>query len=298
MGHGSFLRLSVLAAMLAASALTPVAGARAEGVVPPASQSAPADARAAILHLSEVMQMGGVVEVMRAEGMDYGTLLRDEMFPGKGGSEWAATVALTYDPARMRAEFEDKLVAELLASPETVQAGLAFFGDARGQKILSLELEARRALMDDAAEAAAKAAVADMEAEGSPRLDALRRFAAANDLVEMNVMGALNANLAFYKGLSAGGAFGSAMTEEDMLADVWGQEADVRAETEEWLWSYLSLAYQPLSDEELQAYHDFSETPEGQKLNAAVFAAFDVSFVRISEDLGRAAARAMQGEDI
>ena len=147
-------------------------------------------------------------------------------------------------------------------------------------------------------EAAAKAAVADMEAEGSPRLDALRRFAAANDLVEMNVMGALNANLAFYKGLSAGGAFGSAMTEEDMLADVWGQEADVRAETEEWLWSYLSLAYQPLSDEELQAYHDFSETPEGQKLNAAVFAAFDVSFVRISEDLGRAAARAMQGEDI
>ena len=49
-------------------------------------------------------------------------------------------------------------------------------------------------------------------------------------------------------------------------------------ETEDWLYPFMSLAYQPLTDAELQAYLAFSETAGGQRLNAAVFAAFDVVF--------------------
>ena len=63
-------------------------------------------------------------------------------------------------------------------------------------------------------------------------------------------------------------------------------------------WPYLALAYQPLSDEEMQAYQVFSEAPEGRALNAALFAAFDASFVRISGELGRAVALMVQGQDI
>ena len=88
------------------------------------------------------------------------------------------------------------------------------------------------------------------------------------------------------------------MTESDMLAEVWAQEDQVRQETEDWLWPYLALAYQPLSDEEMQAYQVFSEAPEGRALNAALFAAFDASFVRISGELGRAVALMVQGQDI
>ena len=80
--------------------------------------------------------------------------------------------------------------------------------------------------------------------------------------------------------------------------NLWAQEDQVRQETEDWLWPYLALAYQPLSDEEMQAYQVFSEAPEGRALNAALFAAFDASFVRISGELGRAVALMVQGQDI
>ena len=58
------------------------------------------------------------------------------------------------------------------------------------------------------------------------------------------------------------------------------------------------MAYQPLSDADLTAYIDFSATAEGRMLNAALFASFDVLFVAVSEELGFAAARFAQGEDL
>lgn len=296
MAQRNFLHLALAALLVSAGAGMP---ARAETAPPVARPAVPgASAEAQVLRLAETLQIGGVIEVMRQEGVEYGATLRDEMFAGKGGQGWDAAVARIYDQGRMRTEFDAALVKALAGAPGAVDAAQAFFGDARGQKILELELEARRALLDDATETAAQEAARQMQADSTPRFEALSRFATTNDLIEMNVMGALNANLAFYRGLSQGGAFDTAMTEDDMLAEVWAQEADVRQETEDWLWPYLSLAYGPLSDEELQAYTDFSATPEGRQLNAAVFTAFDALFVRISAELGRAAARQMLGEDI
>jgi hypothetical protein len=72
----------------------------------------------------------------------------------------------------------------------------------------------------------------------------------------------------------------------------------VRKESEKWLFSYLSLAYQPLSDADLDAYIAFSETPAGQRLNTIIFTAFDEAFRQVSFDLGRASALQMKGQDI
>ena len=252
----------------------------------------------AVRDLVAAMHIADLAQVVQAEGEDYGVQLKDEMFPDTGGADWSAIVSHIYGAEKLTAEFTRSLSSELAAQPGVVAAAHAFFDSATGRKIIGLEIEARRALLDDATEQAAKETYADMEARGLPRIDALRRFVAANDLVEMNVMGALNANLAFYKGMAQGGAFTDQMSEGDMLAEVWSQEEQVRSDTEEWLWPYLALAYQPLSDEEMQAYQVFSETPEGQALNAALFAAFDASFVRISRDLGQAVGRMVQGQDI
>ena len=250
----------------------------------------------------DLLHLRPIVEVMQAEGQDYGSQLRDEMFPGQAGAEWSATVTRIYDPDRMLTEIGTVLAKDLGgdpgAGPDVQAEAQAFFGSALGQKILSLEVSARRALLDKATESAAQQTAAEMEAQNTPRFEALRRFARTNDLIELNVMGAMNANLAFYRGMSQGGAFGDGMTESDMLAEIWAQEPQVRADAEDWLWPYLALAYQPLSDEELQAYQRFCETPAGQRVNAALFAAFDTSFRRISGDLGRAAARMVQGQDI
>jgi hypothetical protein len=88
-------------------------------------------------------------------------------------------------------------------------------------------------------------------------------------------MGAMNANYAFYMGLVEGDAFEEDLTEAGDPADVWSQEAEIRADTEEWVYSYLTLAYAPLSDEDIDAYIALSRTAEGRALNRALFGTFD-----------------------
>lgn len=252
-----------------------------------------------ILQLSKTMQISSILAVMREEGLDYGTTLEPELFPGKGGATWTAQVSRIYDVAAMQIQFDEALVAALAHEDATsLDVMEGFFGSDRGQRILMLEIEARRALLDEATEDAAKVNVQEMAAEGDPRLALIRKFAEANDLIEMNVAGALNANLAFFKGMAEAGAFDDEMTEDQMLSNVWSQEPDIRGETETWLYPYLALAYQPLSDDDMDAYLAFSDLDEGQALNAAVFEAFNDLFTAISADLGRAAAKQMRGEDI
>lgn len=253
---------------------------------------------ARIAALTETMMIGEVMSVMREEGLAYGRSLASEMFPGKVSPQWDATVALIYDPATMRSRFEAGLVEALGGAEADLAAIEAFFGSETGQTALRLEVEARRALLDPQVEDAAKLAWEDLRDTGAARADQLSRFVEVNDLIESNVMGAMNANLAFYRGLSESGALATEMTEDQMLSDVWSQEPDVRAETTDWLYPFLALAYQPMSDDQLDAYIAFSESAAGNTLNAALFAAFDKVFTQISLDLGRAVASEMQGQDI
>lgn len=259
----------------------------------------PAAGAERVLQLSATMQIAGLLTVMRAEGADYGKTLQEEMFPGKGGSSWDAAVSGIYDEAAMKLLFEKALIAELGAvDPKTLEVIEAFFGSDRGQRILTLEVEARRALLDQETEDAAKVHVEDLAAKDDPRLSLIREFAKTNDLVEMNVVGALNANLAFFEGMASAGGVKDDMTQEQMLQNVWSQEQAIREETETWLFPYLAMAYQPLSDDDLKAYLAFSELDEGKVLNDAVFAAFNTLFTDISRKLGRAAAKQINGEDI
>lgn len=283
----------VLTAFLALAGTVQVASAQ---VAPGSAPSAAAEA--AVARLSATMKIAETIAVLRDEGIAYGASLEAELFPGRGGDDWALTVDRIYDTPTMVQRFDAALAREIGDDAATLAAAEAFFGDARGQRILTLEIEGRRALLDQAVEDAARARAEEMAASDAPRLATLRRFAEANDLIEANVQGALNANLAFYQGMAEAGAFGDEMTEAQILADVWGQEDAVRAETEDWLYPYLALAYGPLDDAEVEAYIDFSLTASGQRLNAALFAAFDAIFRPISRDLGRAAARQLLGQDI
>lgn len=267
-------------------------------VVPALAEQAPAATVVGAPKLAATMRVAELLEILRQEGLDYATSLEDELFPGSGGPGWQRAIDVIHDTTTMQRRFEGALEAEIGANAAVLEASQAFFAGALGQRIVALELEARRELLDEAVEDAAQATTEDMVAANAPRMAALRRFIEANDLIEANVQGALNANLAFYRGMAEEGAFGQDVTEDQMLADVWGQEADVRAETEAWLYPYLVLAYGPLPDADLEAYIAFSLTPEGQRLNAALFVAFDAVFSAISRDLGRAAARQMRGQDI
>ena len=240
-----------------------------------------------------------VIDIMRGEGLDYGRELEEQLFAGQGGAAWNTIVATLYDPQVMGDTVRAGFAARLDGVDPTPM--MAFFGSELGQRIVTLELEARRALLDDEVEAAARGSALAMRAndEADERVTLLDAFIDVNDLVEQNVVGAMNANYAFFSGLVDGEGFPEPMSESDILADVWSQEPQIRADTIDWVQGYLALAYQPLSDDELAQYVDFSRTIEGQVLNQAIFGAFDEMYSGISHALGQGAARFVgAGQDI
>lgn len=254
-------------------------------------------AEVSVDRLAETMRLGDLFQVLRDEGIAHGEDLQRSLFPSGGGAGWAAEVSDIYDAQRLHAAFSGALQAQLSSQPETLETITAFFASDLGQRVLDLEIEARRAFLDTAAEEAARVAAEDAAAARDPKLALIRRMIEAGDLLEMNVAGSLSGSLAFMTGMADSGAYG-AMPQDQILSDVWGQEEQVRADTSAWLNAYLGLAYAPLSEGDLQAYVEFWESPAGQRLNAALFSAFDTVFRQVSLDLGRAAGRAMQGRDI
>lgn len=286
------ISLLALAALLSLPPALPGGGAL--GVA--RAQEQPDGPRTEVHELAQALRLPEVLTIMRDEGMGYGDDLEAELFPGLGGRNWQATVAQIYDPGRIETRFMETFTSALTAGQ--VREILTFFQSERGQRIVSLEIAARQALLDESVEEASRAQLNEMMAADAPRLALIREFADANELVEQNVAGALNSNLAFYNGMIEGGAFEEQMTEDQVLADVWSQESVIREETTEWLLAYLAMAYRPLSDEDLRAYLEFSRSPAGQALNRAMFAGFDDIFTTISYDLGRETARYLSGHDI
>lgn len=246
--------------------------------------------------LYEALGLSETIAIMSEEGAAMGAEIESDLFPGRGGARWEAEIARVHDPEAMEADLRARLDAELtgvdLAPAE------AFFGSDIGRRIIRLENAARRALLDSEVEEAGVLLFEDMIRSRDPRLDALKEFAEINELVELNVAGALNSNYAFYVGLAEGGAFGDALDEGDMLAEVWAQEDAVRSETEKWVFSMLATAYGPLADEELAAYVAFSRTTAGQATNLALFAAFDGMYSRLSRNLGLSTARFYVEKDL
>ena len=167
-----------------------------------------------------------------------------------------------------------------------------------GESFVRLEASARRALLDDEVEQAANEAAAVAMVDQTDRFQQIERFVETNGIVESNVVGAMNANYAFFQGLLQGGAFDGEMTEDQILADVWSREPEIRANTTEWVYSFLLMAYEPMTDSDMEAYIAFSETEAGERLNRAIFDAFDGLFEDVSRDLGRGAARFVVSETL
>ena len=265
------------------------------------AQTAPADpatiTQTQAEQLFAALRLPEIVDVMRQEGLAYGGEIGAGLFPtGAIDPDYTAEIAAIYDIDRMLAQ--SKAAFEQQLAGTDVTAMLAFFTSEPGQSFSSLELSARTALLDEEISAASKDTAAMAMAEMTPRYQVLERFAAANDLIETNVVGALNSNYAFYQGLRQGGAVQPGVTDDEVLANVWDQEAEIRRTTTEWVMSFLLMAYQPLSDADLETYIAFSQTPAGQDMNRAVFNAFDQMFIDISRSLGVASSRYMLGDTL
>lgn len=280
----------LLAGLLLALALPLAAQEAAPGA---AAEAVPDDVRA----LFEALRLPEVIEVMSAEGIADAVELGETIFEaGPAPRSWSEAVASIHDPERMEAEVLASLSAAL--EGEDTAAMRAFFESEPGRTLVAREVETRRALADEEAEQEAREAAAVAMADPTPRLDLLRRYVEALDIVEFNVVGGMNSNYAYVTGLLDGGALPRETTEDDVLSDIWAQEAQVRAEATEWVYSFLLAAFEPVSDADLEALIAFSGTEPGQALNRALFDAFDSLFSGMSRALGLAAARHMMTREL
>ncbi len=244
--------------------------------------------------LLTTLGMERMIDLMRQEGETYAVELGDEMLPGGYTDSWGAMVARIYDAEAMKTSVR-RGFANALEGVDITPLEV-FFDTPEGATIVNLELSAREAMMDSAIEEEAKEQARAFERAGDDAFILVDEFVKAGDLLEANLVGALNSNMQFYRGLVDGGAF--ELTEDQILAEVWQQEDETRAETRDWLYGFLIMAYLPLEPGQLEAYTALSKTHEGAAMNSALFEGFDNMYSDISYALGLAAARAMKVEDI
>lgn len=244
--------------------------------------------------LVDVLRLDAMVGVLHDEGMIFGAELDQDMLNGLGGDFWATQVAQLYDRGRMADTV--RMALDNGMDDDQIATTMAFFETGQGQRIISLETSARQAMIDPEVEQVALETYELLKGSDDQRLAAISRFIQVNDLIERNVAGTLNSSYYFMRGLVDGG--GSELSEEQIVADVWAQEDDIRADTESWLFGYLLMAYRPLSDADLEAYVAYSETTAGQALNTALFEGFDGIFLGISHAMGLMVSRAAKSSDL
>ncbi|MFD1341282.1 DUF2059 domain-containing protein [Litorisediminicola beolgyonensis] len=236
--------------------------------------------------LLDALELDRIVAIMIEEGTEYGTDIGTAMLPDGGGAEWQGIVARIYDAGAM-AETVRAGVDAALGEADIAQA-IDFFESDRGQRIVDMELEAREAMLDAEIEEAARAAWLDRADDGSELVAKIETFIETNDLIESNVVGALNSSLRFYNGLADGGLL--EMSDDEILSEVWAEEPQTRDETTEWVHGFLLMAYGPLAPEDFDAYQALSESEAGQAMNRALFAGFNAMYFEISYALGLAVA--------
>ncbi|MEM1076549.1 MAG: hypothetical protein AAF665_08710 [Pseudomonadota bacterium] len=256
--------------------------------------SFPAWANAKMTLLVQTLAISEVAQILRAEGLAYAETLHQDMLDGQGGDFWYVQVDRIYDTAAIEEAVRQSL--ETGMTEAEIEAALAFFGSARGDQIISFENAARRAMSDPDVETEARARFAALRDSPNHVFDRVQRFIEVNDLIERNVSGAMSSHHNFYTGLSDGRFI--ALDSQEILSLVWSEEGSIREDTQGWLSGFLLLAYEPLPQEDLDAYIDYSETASGRALNAALFDGFGQVYQDISYALGRAIALSADAEEI
>ncbi|PYE86146.1 DUF2059 domain-containing protein [Pseudoroseicyclus aestuarii] len=278
---------------LSAAALAPLGALQASAQ----QQEAPATDES-FDRLYEALLMPQMLAVMREEGLVYGETMAEEMLPGGADAGWAAQVSEIYEIERLEEAMRTGMRAAL--DEAQAQAAAEFFTSEPGQSLAECELEARRDFLDPEVEARAKEEAALALADEAPRMALIDSLIEAGDIIEQNVAGGLNANVAFFTGLMQGGAgsSGGVVDEGAILSQAWAQEPVLRQATTTWAYAFLDYAYAPIEDEALEQYEVFYRSDAGRALNQASFEAYDAMSTQISRALGLALAERIGGQEI
>ncbi|WP_319547164.1 DUF2059 domain-containing protein [Ruegeria conchae] len=243
--------------------------------------------------LMQAMHLSDFLEILSEEGLAQGLSIDESMLGGAGGSYFQAQVAELYDPSSMYERLSQS-VGRIMTNAQLEQSSIFFESDL-GQSIVSLENSARKALADDTIDQMARTAYFETDREDM-FFRLVDEYVQVNDLIEQNVRGTISADFSFYRGLASGQ--NGSLDEASVLDELLSQHEQTKAETTEWMYSFLLLAYRPLNETQLRENIAFSRTDAGRALNAALFKSFDEMLNSISYQLGQAVAQAMSASEL
>lgn len=253
-------------------------------------------AHADAAHILDLLQTDRLFVLLQKESVAYGEDMAEDMLGARQDAAWTAILREMNDPKTLLPEYRATFEATL--DPAQISAIEAWLSSGLGKRTVDLELAAREAMLDPVAEDKAIAAAARADKARSPALAAVRRVIAAGDMIDASVASAMNANLAFYRAMSEGGAFPQKLTEEVMIGDVASEEDSFRQDITAWTEGWLLFAYRPFGAKDMKAIAAFEGSAAGRALDKAQTAAFDEIYNKTSADLGTALARRVGASDL
>lgn len=263
------------------------------GLAQAVPETAPAPSRATVTaeRLRTVLRLDEIAEVIAAEAVAQAAE------PARPDHDLQQAIAAEVTPHRIQALTIAALERGLAAtSSTTIAPAVRFLESPLGQRYVTLQLSARRAMADPTGKKAALAGFDRAAARGEPRVGQIRRLVAAGDMVAPAVASSMGASLAFMRGLNESGA--ASLPEKDLLALIWSQEPALQAEHQGWVEAFLYLALGPLSDPEVDRLIREADRPASRRLDVIVQTAFDTAMMQIMRDTGRAVGLAPQGQSL
>jgi hypothetical protein len=187
--------------------------------------------------------------------------------PGDFGIMWKRMVQDVMRPKEIVATATQML--EQTLDQAMLDHALEFYGSDLGQRVVTVENDSHMVEDEDAKDEAGQSIVAAllrMGAEGSDRLDYLRRMNNAVDSDGLSLRAIQEIQIRFLLTAAAHGVIALQMDEEDMRAFFQQQEPQMRATIMANAMAGAAYTYQSLSDDELRDYTEALEHPDMQEV--------------------------------
>lgn len=249
----------------------------------------PAWADAVSARLLEAIQMPRLLAQLATEAEASAGDLDEDFLQGQGGDLVLTTARRLNAPSRVQPILEAEITR--LMSRDHRLAVTSFFESELGQRIVDLEIAARIAIDDEALFEAVQGRVADTGVR-----PLIAEIIETSDLVERNVADGIAILEQFYRGRQAGGM--TDLTGPEIGGFLGELEEGIRIETQSWLDGFMTLAYSPVEDADLQIYADFWKTEAGKAFDEALFAAFRKSMSDNSFAMGQLIGRIQASDEI
>lgn len=184
--------------------------------------------------------------------------------PGDFGSQWTRLTEQVFDTEVMH-DMALEILRETLTNPLLNHAA-GFYATELGQRLVVAENAAHLDEDQESAQTEGTALIAEMVAEGSPRLALIKRMNGAIDATGTSVRAVQEIQIRFLLAASAAGVVDLRIDPNEMIALIQSQEGELRRSIQKSAMAGSAYTYRTFSDADLEAYAEALEHPDMKRV--------------------------------